>query len=244
MWNFFKRGGWLVMLGVAAIIAAGWLYLSTGNRLARLAEEGVTVTATITEMHELVTQLDGIGRRSSDSETTDYFATVTYLDPTGARQTVEQSVSKTWYDTWFPNQQVDIRVLPDDPSVVAIDPGHQQTSGNVGALALIAAGVVAMGTGWLLHRQMAGRAALGVTGVPATAQVMKLVQNGAFQRVKYSFTVDGTLYTGLSLPKGDGRYAALKPGDGFAVRYDAARPRRNAAGIFDPGHLFNRGPGG
>jgi hypothetical protein len=160
---------------------------------------------------------------------TDYFATVTFMDRAGVRQTVEQSVSKDWYDFWFPDQQVEIRVLPDDPSVVSIDPEHQQTSSNVGALALIAAGVVAMGTGWLLHRQMAGRAALGVTGVPASAQVMKLVQNGAFQRVKYSFTVDGTLFTGLSLPKADGRYAALKPGDGFAIRYDAARPKRNAA---------------
>jgi type II secretory pathway pseudopilin PulG len=227
MGNFIKRGGWLVVLGAIGIIAAGWLVWSAGATRDALATRGTATMATITEMYERTSEVGLDTRRGTDSTVVDYFATVTYTDSAGTAHEVTQDVGKGWYDRWFPDQQVEIRYLPEDPTVTAIDPDFRQAGVNVGAIMILIMSALAIAIGWALVRKGNARAELARAGVRATGTVTKVIRNGQFTRIRYTFDVSGKTVGGLSLPKADGRYAGLMIGSPVDIRHHATRPRIN-----------------
>jgi hypothetical protein len=219
---FLRKGGWLAVtfLLVALAVSIVWYVLSDSARA--LNARGVPVTAEV-----LVLQVDEPLYPRPGNRTTTYEAIVGFT-LNGTRHQARQGLSRSFFDTLSPRETITIRVLPDDPSILEIEPGA--ASGNAGA-AFWAALVL-----WLLGATVATASLrlarrivrLRKHGVPRTAEVTEVKRIGDKHMLHFRWRDRfGELRQGHTQPRkmADG-LAGLAPGDPLPVAEDPDNPAR------------------
>jgi hypothetical protein len=234
MWTYIRRGGWLTLLGVLLLVGLGITYAILSNRYARLEAEGIPVTATVTGGDATTSTSTGIGRRSTGSTTTTYRVDVRYTAPdpsTGADTFYEgrQQVSNAFYDSVGIGSKIQIRILPDRPKMIEIEPGYMAHSDLTALLFIMAFPVLAIVLGQYLVSFFNGRARLASDGQSVLGTVTKVALNGRWTSLKYSFSgPDGRSYKGKTNPRQGNPFPRVAAGSGIEVIYDPVKPRRNA----------------
>lgn len=222
---FLRMGGWVValplLLAIAAAVAAATDGRDALGHSTQLAEHGVETMATIT------------GRAREDRLRSPSRRRVTFTFASGsitrgdfAVHRAEVAVSAGFYDRIQEGGEVPVRYLPDDPSVVELEPGALASEGwNAAGVSLVLV-TIAFLLFLVVWRQARCAASLRRTGQRTIARAGVAQRRLLATTVEFTFTdAEGRDHQGRTLPRRRRAFGDLAPGRPIEILYDPADPR-------------------
>lgn len=223
---FLRWGGWVAAIPLVIGLVAAFAWVQIADRSARFDDAGVEVTATVTGKRES-RRMGGSGTR-----TTDYYVRVSYSTGSALEGTLdihfaEEQVSSGFYERVSRGDKVPVRVLPDEPGTVEIEPGATSSNAlwaGVAGAVFILLGLALIGFG---IRAAARAIRIRDSGVETEARADDIVVQGQFRTLKFSFTDEqGQPRSAKSRPARARRFEGIAPGAPVRVFYDPERPER------------------
>ena len=203
--HFLRAWGWVPLLCFLVATLALYAWRAAGDDARALARDGIAVEARITDLDHFETRRVGDSHRSED-----FLVTVAYSSGKATDNTLElheerRSVSESFFAGLVMGQTLTIRMLPDEPGLIEVEPGWVE--GNASA---------------------AGAQRMRTRGHPRKGEVVEIHSVEGYQILRYRWRGgDGGQHEGRSPAIGKASVlVGLKPGDSVDLLEDPLHPDR------------------
>ncbi|MBK6469107.1 MAG: hypothetical protein IPF96_21620 [Rhodobacter sp.] len=227
--HFLRAWGWVPLLCFLVATLALYAWRAAGDDARALARDGIAVEARITDLDHFETRRVGDSHRSED-----FLVTVAYSSGKATDNTLElheerRSVSESFFAGLVMGQTLTIRMLPDEPGLIEVEPGwsrRQRQRRRLGGPGLpeFLGGLPLP----FLLRRAAGAQRMRTRGHPRKGEVVEIHSVEGYQILRYRWRGgDGGQHEGRSPAIGKASVlAGLKPGDSVDLLEDPLHPDR------------------